>query len=408
MKHPCPIWSSALPDPFPCFPGRTLRCDVAIVGAGFAGLSAALHVLERRPAASVVILEAKRVGAGASGATTGMLSPGVGQDLASLIAKLGPERARNLYLATLDAVRAARALVRTHGIRCELAMTGQRIVAGDAPRRLDRLAQALASLELPHHTQTGSVLLPVAGTLHPGKLLAGLAAAATGRGARIFESAPVRTVSTTRPVRLGLDRGEVIASEVVLATAGYTAELGVLRARVLPVHLQALVTEPAPHLAWAGREGVLDARRLFSYWRLTADDRIVFGGGRPLYRWGGSTAPRAPDASLDRELHRVFPQARVSSHWSGVIGYVADALPAIERWRHNPSVVHAVGWCGHGVAISLASGAWVAGMLCDGAVPSDLPWFRAEPPRIPLEPVRWLGFRAAVTAMSLLDGLEAA
>ncbi len=407
MNRIAPIWAEALPPPFPSHPGGTLRCDVAVIGAGFAGLSAALHLLQRRPGASVVVLEADRIGAGASGATTGMLSPGVGQDLPGLIARLGSRGARSLYLATLDAVRDVERLTRAHGIDCELELCGQLVVAGRASRRLERLTTALASLDLPYEPRPGAVRLPVAGTLHPGKLLAGLAERVVRRGGTILEGARVRSVSTTQPVRLEVNHGgAVVASEVVVATAGFTPELGVLTGRVLPVHLQVLVTEPIS-TPWPGREGVLDARRVFSYWRLTKDDRLVFGGGRPRYRWGGSTEPLAPRGALERELHRNFPDARVSGGWSGVIGYVADALPAIHRWTKNPSVVHAVGWCGHGVALSLASGAWVTKLLCDGAAPQDLPWFRASPPRVPFEAVRWLSFRAAVGAMSLMDKLEA-
>lgn len=400
------VWADALPPPFPPFEGGTLRCDTAIIGGGFAGLSAAYHLLKRRPGASVVVLEAKRIGAGASGATTGMLSPGVGQDLAGLVKRLGAAKARGLYLATLRAVRDVGALTREAGIDCELSLCGQLIVGRSAPRRLERLATALRALDLPHELQPGAVRLPVAGTLHPGKLLRGLARKVTELGGVILEDARVLCISTTAPVRLQLERGEVVAPEVVVATAGYTPELGVLHGRVLPVHLQALVTSPVK--PWPGREGVLDARRVFSYWRLTADDRVVFGGGVPRYRWGGSTAAHAVDARLARELQSVFPGARIEGSWGGVIGYVADALPAIHRWTRNPGVVHAVGWCGHGVALSIASGDWVARLLVEGAAPEDLPWFRAEPPRVPFELARWLGFRAAVGAMSLLDRLEAA
>jgi gamma-glutamylputrescine oxidase len=335
-----------------------------------------------------------------------MLSPGVGQSVDALVRRFGHERARDIYFATLQAVRDAAALAAQ--LDCELALCGQLIVARRAAHRLERLKRTYEALGLPHEVHANAVRLPVAGTLHPGKLLAGLTRAVSQLGGVIYEHARVHSISTTRPVQLALDGGEVIANEVIVATAGYTPHLGVLSGRVLPVHLQVAVTEPAPHLTWPRREGVLDARRIFSYWRLTADDRIVFGGGRPLYRWRGSTAQPPLHARLGRELHHVFPDASIAGGWSGVIGYVADALPAVERWVHNPSVVHAVGWCGHGVALSLASGAWVASMVCDGAAPHELPWFRALPPKVPFEAARWLGFRATVAAMSLMDRLEAA
>lgn len=181
------------------------------------------------------------------------------------------------------------------------------------------------------------------------------------------------------------------------------------------MHLQVIITAPlGPRaldtLGWKGREGILDARRLFNYFRLTGDNRIVFGGGRPRYAWGGRTDDgRRGEAALDRlatELEATFgPEVplAVTGGWTGVIGYVLDALPAIERMRERPSVVCAVGWCGHGVALSVASGEWVSRILCDGAAPDDLPWHRDQLPLLRFESVRWVGFQAAIGLMSLLD-----
>lgn len=419
------IWSAALPAAFPRLEGD-VTCDVAIVGGGLAGLSAAYHLLKRQPWLNVVVLEASRIGAGASGRSTGMLGPGVGQSLPALVKSRGPEVAKALYRATLRAVDDVEALVAAEKIDCELVRGGQ-LVVGRGGSRLAELASTLEALGLPGEVLdaaqlsrriqlchgTGAVLLPDAATLHPGKLLAALAARVVAMGGRIFEGARVTEVGRGAPVRLTVEgsgpRG-VSADQVVLATAGYTANLDVLRGRVLPVHLQVLVTEPVnlDELGWATREGVLDARRVFNYFRLTADDRIVFGGGAPRYQWGGSLKDNseAPLRALERELHATFPtKLTVAGGWTGVIGYVADALPAISRWSHNRAVVHAVGWCGHGVALSIASGAWVTRMLFEEAAGPDLPWYRSDPPRVPFEAARWLGFNATVAAMGILDHL---
>jgi len=432
-----PVWRDGVACPeYPHLDRSRVRADVAIVGGGFAGLSAAHHVLLRRPGARVVVLEAERLGAGASGHTTGMLGPGVGQSLPGLIRRHGFARARALYAASLDAVAAVAALVERERIACELEMTGQLVVARSrvGAARLRTLAHLLERLRLPgealdrdalarlvhlESTPAGAapaaIRLPIAGTLHPLRLLTGLAERVTQQGGLIFQGARVLAIGHGAPVRLQLEGGTlVIADDVVVATAGYTPGLGLFRGRILPVHLQVVATEPLDSgardaLGWKGREGILDSRRVFDYFRLTADDRIVFGGGRPRYYWNGgreSPAARARAlAALERELAVTFGTdlgLRVTHGWTGVIGYVADALPAIQRLRDRPRVLHALGWCGHGVALSLASGAWLADMLC-GLPHADLPWFRKDLPLLPGEVTRWAGFQAGVGFMGLLD-----
>src|SRR5262249_20164412 len=127
-----PVWSEHQPPHCPSAPRATLRVDTAVIGAGLTGLSAAHHLLRRRPGARLVVLEAGRIGAGASGRTTGLLGPGVGQSLMALVRRQGPARARLLYLATLRAVQDVCRLVRDEGIECELDMAGHLIVARSA------------------------------------------------------------------------------------------------------------------------------------------------------------------------------------------------------------------------------------------------------------------------------------
>ncbi|HEV7241679.1 MAG TPA: FAD-dependent oxidoreductase [Thermoanaerobaculia bacterium] len=439
------IWSEIPAPTYPALAQGTTRADVAIIGGGMAGLSAAYHLLESRPGAKVVVLEADRLGAGASGRTTGMVGPGVGQSFASLVKRLGPGKAQALYRATLKAVEYVRDFVAAEGIDCELEMSGQVVVARSKGGRARLVAQAALfdSCGLPYEALDDQALdrcihlaprpahgsdrgpaalkLPTAGILHPMKLIAGMAERVTARGGRIFEGARVTKVSDGRPVRVEVHGGgEVIADDVVAATAGYTPEIGLLHGRILPVHLQVLVTERLTDKAreaigWKGREGMLDARRVFNYFRLTADDRIVFGGGAPRYRWGGNTndgGGASASAALERlgaELAETFPsdaKVAVAKGWTGVIGYVADAIPAIQRSKRNSSVLHVVGWCGHGVALAVASGQWVSALICDGAAKEDLPWFRNDLPLIPSELARWVGFQSSVRMMSLLDRIS--
>ena len=164
-------------------------------------------------------------------------------------------------------------------------------------------------------------------------------------------------------------------------------------------------------LGWRGREGVIEASRVFDYFRLTADDRLVFGGGVPRYGWNGRPSPAAEAralARLESAFHRRFAdvpglaKVPVTHRWTGVIDYVLDGLPTIGARRGRPGVLHLVGWCGHGLALSIAAGAWVADGL-DRSAPSPWPRFRDRPPLVPTEGLRWLVCRAAVSAMALRD-----
>lgn len=449
-----PPWRAALPA-LPCLPAAPARVDVAVIGAGLTGLSAAYHLLQRWPGSRVVVLEASAaLGAGASGRSTGMLSPGVGQSLLGLVRRLGPERARALYQASLSAVQQVSALVAEEGIECELQLGGQLVWGPSraARRRLQQQAAVMDALGLPVRALDGAALEralrwrwpaslladqdpvaalhhPIAGTLHPLKLVAGLAERVLRRGGVIYGQARVRALAPVGGVatRLLLPAGELRADRVVVATAGYSGALGVQRGRVLPVWLQALATEPLTGaqrdaLGWAGREGVIDARRLFSYLRLSADDRVICGGGRP--RYDGEHQPGAaledPSAvlaeapgildQLEQELRRLIPDLppRAAS-WSGCIGYVIDGLPVIGRVPgQGPQVVQALGWCGHGVALGTASGRWIAELWTEGVPLKELPWHRQRAPWVPTESLRRLAFRGAVGWMGALDRLEGA
>jgi glycine/D-amino acid oxidase-like deaminating enzyme len=420
-----------------------VSADVAVVGGGLTGLSTAYHLAAAQPGVRVVLLEAGALGAGASGRNTGILGPGVGQSLPALAARLGRPAAAALYRATLDAVADVRALCAKEAIACDLRMTGQLLRArsrGDR-RRLARQAALMTELELPFErldddaaakrlrlpaapgdARDGPAALRFAGAglLHPGKLVAGLAARAAARGVSLYTDARVVAIGGPNGGRRSCvalaGGGTVLADHVVVATAGYTSGLGLLRGRVLPVHLQALATAPLPPdalaaLAWSGRESVVEARRVFNYFRLTADDRLVFGGAAPRYHWRGR--PPAGEGArlvraLRRELASVFPpdvgidRLPVTHAWSGVIGYTLDALPVLGRDRDQPALVHALGWCGHGVALSVASGAWIARLVFESRT-LEGPWFRGRSPLLPGEALRWLSFRTAVGAMTVLD-----
>jgi gamma-glutamylputrescine oxidase len=441
------VWSEIPRAQYGSCPQGSVRADVAVVGAGVTGLSTAYHLLVRYPTLHVVVLEAGNVGSGASSRNTGMVGPGVGQDLLGLIRRLGNVGAEALYRETLRAVTMVGELIANEHIDCDLSWTGQIHWARSAAGRRRLSAQAnwlnargfsvellddnrlARHIRLPATTAKGNggpvaLRLQLAGILHPGKLIAGLARAATDRGACIFECSPVSALTSAEggKVRLSLvGGGKVLADQAVLATAGYTPNLGRLRRRIIPLQLQALATEPIPptllaNIGWTGREGIVEARRIFNYFRLSRNNRLIFGGGAPRPCSVQSvTDDSIPVSTLTNLRHNLFstfpdlarPEIRISHGWSGTIGYVLDGLPAIGRCSETPSILHAVGWCGHGLALGLAAGSWITDLLGRSDVPSagegGLAWFRDDPPQLACERLHGLAVRVAVGTMQLMD-----
>jgi gamma-glutamylputrescine oxidase len=446
-----PYWQWSRPTllpPLPPLPPGRHAVDVAIIGAGLAGLSVAFHLLRRHPGRRVLVLEAATIGGGASARSTGMLSPGVGQSLPALVRRLGASAATDLYTQTLAAVRDTSRLIAEEAIDCDLHLGGQLIYArrpserrrlavqarlmeklglADSVEVLDdralaarlQLAEcALTNTQSPQPAAGPAALrFPTAGVLDPLRLLVGLCERVLARGGAVHEGTRVLDIADAAPggaVCLRVPDGEVLAQQVVVATAGFAPQLGLLPGRLLPVQLQALVTSPLSdsalaQLGWRDRDGVLDARRLFNYFRLTADRRIVFGGGRPRYGWGDTDrSDRDLGGALQRlraEFFTVFPSplgVQPVGGWSGTIGYVLDALPIIGRVPGRPRIVQAVGWCGHGVALATACGPWVVDLL-DEKTPPAQPWFRGQAPRVPTEIGRRIGFAATTQVMALQD-----
>jgi gamma-glutamylputrescine oxidase len=425
------------------------RVDVAVIGAGLAGLSAAYHAKGRTSERHVVVLEAGRVGAGASGRSTGMVGPGVAQSLPVLAERVGDDAAQAFYGASLQAVRATRLLVEREGIACDLEDGAQLVVARSRAdrRRLRADADVRTRLGVPHrvlddralrarvrvaaadggdHDGPAAVEVPGTALVHPRRLVDGLARAVRARGGLVCEGARVTRVAgggLATPVTLTVVRDgretRVVARRVVVAAGGGTPGLGLLRGRVLPLHLQALATAPLPPdvrdaLGWSGREGVIEASRVFDYFRLTADGRLVFGGGVPRYGWNGRPTAAADARALARltaAFHGRFAdvpglaRVPVTHRWTGLIDYVLDGLPTIGARRGRPGVLHLVGWCGHGLALSIAAGAWVADGLDHSAV-SPLPRLRDRPPLVPTEGLRWLVCRSATAGMALRDRID--
>ena len=431
----------ATEDVQPCPPlQRDLRCDIAVVGGGFAGLSAAYHLRRARPDLDIVLLESARVGSGASGRNTGMLGPRVGGTIVDLCRRYGDSEAQRLYDVSLRAVEHVKALITTEGIVCALEHTPQlkaAVTRGHAvalqaeARTLERLgfaapwydASDIARIS-PVRYQAG-LGYPQSALLNPVLLCRELKRVLLASGVHVYEQTPVRGIAPGRPVTIRVDHGTVTASHVVLATNAYTPHVGFLHGQVIPIQTHVIQTEPLngaqlARLNWPGRNPIFEAGHIFNYFRLTPDDRILFGGGRPLYRAvsGNSSAgaidvadPRVWKAQAAVFVKR-FPaldDVAVSRRWSGSLAMTLDHLPIVGELTGAPNVFFAGGWNGHGVAMATASGAIIADLVLGRrSTRANLPWVRGSARKIPGDPLRAIGLSAYLTGLEALDRLDIA
>ncbi len=354
------------------------RCDVAIVGAGYTGLSAALHLAEA--GLDVVVLEANRVGWGASGRNGGQLVTGLRRDQDVLERSLGRATARALFALAEDAKRLVHTLCRRHQIACDwrsgyVYALGRQHQASTLRRYVDYLqevygyphARFVPAEEMPAFVASPRLVAGLydadAGHLHPLALALGIAAAAEGAGACIHERSPVRAIERDgQGVVIRTEAGLVRAEHAVVATNGYLGGLAPeVEARLMQVNSFVVTTAP---LGEVRAEALLptdacvtDDRFVVNYFRRTRDHRLLFGGGES-YRF------RYPDdiqALVRAPLEATFPQLKgvpLDHAWGGTLAITRSRLPLLHRV--GPRVLAAGGYSGQGVALATLAGKLIA------------------------------------------------
>lgn len=350
--------------------------DVAVVGAGFTGLSAALALA--RQGASVVVLEAERVGAGASGRNGGHVNNGTSQDFAVLAGQLGLDHARRLYQAYDAAVDTVERIIAEEQIRCDFRRCGKiKLAAG--PQHYDSIARGAELLAreadpevelVPRsriHQEVGSdsffggLLYRKAAQMHMGRFAAGLADAARRHGARIFERAGVTALAReTRGHRVTTTRGALAAKQVFLATGpSRRGPFFWFRRRIIPVGSFIIATEP---LSEPKLESIMPTRRnatttknIGNYFRISPDNRLIWGG-RARFALSSPTSDAKSGRVLQAQLADVFPQlrdVRIDYCWGGIVDMTADRLP---RAGEHDGMFYAMGFSGHGAQMSVHMG----------------------------------------------------
>lgn len=377
------------------------QTDVVIVGGGLCGLSAALTLAGKGIATT--LLEAGTVMGEASGRNGGHCNNGLSHDFGSIRDRFGVERAREMYRSFDAGVDLVERLVREEKIGCDFVRNGKLKLAAK-PEHFDKLKrnQELLAKEVDPDTAVvsrdglgneigsrryyGGVLQKRSANLHVGRFGLGLADAAAKKGARIYENAAVTSIARKSPGRFVVTttRGSIEADNVILASGtSRSGPFGWIRRRIVPVGSFIVVTEPlGASLAASvmpGRRNCTTSQNIGHYFRLTADDRLVFGG-RARFAMSSPTSDLKSGAILERNLREVFPQlakTRLDYCWGGLVDMSQDRLP---RSGEHEGMHYAMGFSGHGVQMSTLMGDLMARRVAGETVVN--PWRDLEWPAI--------------------------
>ena len=406
-------------DPFPPLQGEA-RADVAIVGGGYMGLSAALHLAEK--GLSVVVLEAHRVGFGASGRNGGQVGSGQRQDQVWIEKAVGREHARRLWDMAEDAKALVKGLIDRHQMPVTFHPGVAHACYSDAEARevhayaaklsrdygytqLEPLDRAGIRRLIGSKSFAGGEIDRGAGHIHPLNFAIGLARAAASAGARIHEGSEVIGFTPGPKASLRTAQGQVTADHVILAGNGYIGGLEPsYPTRVMPINNFIVATEPLGDRAaevLSEPVAVADSNFVVNYWRLSEDSRLLFGGGE-------SYGYRFPDIlkTVRAPMLKIYPQladVKITHAWGGTLAITMNRMPAL--MRPHPNVLAGSACSGHGVALSTLTGKLLAEAVTGQTEGFDL-LARIPQPRFPGgAALRWPMLVLAMSWYSMRDRL---
>jgi len=379
--------------------------DVAVVGAGFCGLSAARTLAKR--GVKVAVFEAETFGWGASSRNGGMVLTGMKLPVLTLIKRYGREAIRKMYASSLDSIDCVEQIVREENIDCHFSRCGHLEVACKQAH-FDGYEEsaALIKREFNHELRIipkselrgeigsdiyfGGMVDETSACLNPARYVAGLAHAAQRAGACLFDRTRVTSVELeknngARKFRVRTSKGAITAREVILASGAYTTDATpALRKKIIPIGSYIIATEVLPddlarELSPRNRM-IYDSKHFLYYYRLTPDNRMLFGGRAAFFPETENTV-RLSAEILRRGMIDVYPQLRDAKSefvWGGTLDFTLDVMPHAGK---IDGMYFAAGFAGHGVAAATWFGMKLAGLICGDA--NDIPFdgipFRAAP-----------------------------
>jgi glycine/D-amino acid oxidase-like deaminating enzyme len=424
-----PYWldSPDRPEPMEPLAGR-VTADLAVVGGGYSGLWTALLAKERDPGREVVLLEASRIGWAASGRNGGFCSASLthGYDNG---ASRWPGEMDTLERLGRENLEEIEATLLKYGIDCDWRRSGELAVA-TAPWQAEELAAALVSDRVVF-LDTDAVRREVASptyhaglwdkdgcaTVDPARLAWGLRDVCLRLGVRIHEKSPVTAVKKAGSgLEVQTDHGVVAAANVALATNVFPALLKRIRSFIVPVYDYVLMTEPLSasqlsSIGWANRQGIGDSANHFHYYRLSADDRILWGGYDAVYHYRSkidSQLDQRPETfdKLAGHFFETFPQLdglAFGHKWGGVID-TCSRFCAFFGTAHGGRVAYATGYTGLGVGATRFGANVLLDLLSGEATErTELEMVRSKPVPFPPEPARWLGITMTNAALGQAD-----
>lgn len=370
--------------------------DVAIVGSGVTGLSAARALAKR--GVQVVVLEAETLGWGASSRNGGMVLTGMKLPVPTLISRYGREKVQRMYAASIASLDCVEQVVREENIDCDFSRCGHlevackqahfdgyaesaALIAQEFNHKLRIVPKSELRSEIGSEIYYGGLVDEVSAGLNPARYVAGLATAAKRAGAVLFDHARVENVQResrngAQRLRVRTSKGSVLARDVLLASGAYTSNATpALRKKIIPIGSYIIATQVlnedlARELSPRNRM-IYDSKHFLYYYRLTPDRRMLFGGRAAFFPETENTVRQSADI-LRRGMISVYPQlrdAKVEFVWGGTLDFAFDVMPHTGR---VDGMYYSVGYAGHGVAIGTYLGTKLAGIIC--GEPNDIPF----------------------------------